>query len=120
MLGDKLRQEFEGILTWLVAGCLAWQELGSLKPSNSVVEATHNYKIESDSLGEFLGQDFIRLGKAEDVDLKSLYKAYKAFAIDEDVNPMTKRSFSNALEERGFKRYTHRNNPYFRGLSLVF
>jgi putative DNA primase/helicase len=51
-LKDRLRAEGEGILAWVVRGCLDWQREG-LSPPDVVREATEAYRLESDSLNPF-------------------------------------------------------------------
>jgi putative DNA primase/helicase len=41
-LAEKLRDEWPGILAWLIEGCLEWQTEG-LRPPNAVLEATEAY-----------------------------------------------------------------------------
>lgn len=42
-LADKLKDEWPGILNWMIAGCLYWQALGGLQPPEAVVKATDAY-----------------------------------------------------------------------------
>ena len=52
-LGDKLRQEWPGILAWAIEGCALWREAGL--GSSAVVEAeTNRYFDESDHFGGWL------------------------------------------------------------------
>ena len=50
---DVLRDEREGILAWLVAGALRWQDFG-LHPPPCVESATEEYREDSDPLADFL------------------------------------------------------------------
>ena len=52
-LGEKLAAEAEGILAWLVEGCLEWQEDG-LGMCDAVERATATYRTESDIIGRFV------------------------------------------------------------------
>ena len=52
-LPGKLMSEAEGILAWLVQGCLRWQEIGLAQPAK-VLEATKVYRDEMDKIGGFL------------------------------------------------------------------
>ena len=62
-LKDKLREEIDGILTWLVAGCLAWQHSGLDEPERAR-EATGSYRSDSDALGAFLDERCLTYGHA--------------------------------------------------------
>lgn len=52
-LPEKLRAELSGILRWAANGCLEWQRLGLVEPQ-AVIDATADYRSESDVLGAFL------------------------------------------------------------------
>jgi putative DNA primase/helicase len=52
-LGEKLWAERNGIFTWMVDGLLAYLQIG-LSPPAAVLEATDEYREESDPLGTFL------------------------------------------------------------------
>ncbi|GAF75138.1 unnamed protein product, partial [marine sediment metagenome] len=52
-LSDRLAAEREGILAWLVRGCLEWQRDGLGMP-DAVRKATASYRSEMDVLGEFI------------------------------------------------------------------
>jgi putative DNA primase/helicase len=41
-LTEKLKEEWPGILAWLIKGCLEWQREG-LRPPRAVLEATEAY-----------------------------------------------------------------------------
>jgi putative DNA primase/helicase len=52
-LGEKLRAEREGILAWMVRGCLDWQRRG-LCPPPEVMLATNEYRSREDRLQAFI------------------------------------------------------------------
>ena len=54
-MGQKLAAEREGILAWLVRGCLDWQHHGLTTPER-VVEATQAYRAAEDVLKLFLDE----------------------------------------------------------------
>jgi len=54
LLYDVLVSELPGILTWAVAGCVAWQQTGRLRLPRLVRVATGEYQVEQDVLGPFL------------------------------------------------------------------
>ena len=55
-LPAKLKAEREGILAWMVQGCLAWQH-GGLQIPEAVRTATSEYRSENDTLGRFVTND---------------------------------------------------------------
>jgi putative DNA primase/helicase len=77
LLGQKLRAESAGILTWMVQGCALWQQHGLQDPPE-VLAATKDYQAEQDLLGAFLAE---RCTEFPDYHIKAseLYAAYKAW-----------------------------------------
>jgi putative DNA primase/helicase len=51
-LKDRLQKEREGILAWLVRGCLAWQKEG-LNPPAVVTNAVEEYRLQQQPLAAF-------------------------------------------------------------------
>lgn len=94
-LPAKLAAEAEGILAWSVRGCLEWQRIGLGDPP-AVLEATAEYRKDSDELGQFFGTHLhfdpeARLLKSE------LTARLKTWA---DELGMTKPPSSRAVAER--------------------
>lgn len=119
-LKEKLREELEGILTWLVVGCMMWQADG-LKAPKRIKDATESYKEDSDLIGEFvnnccfvdLGNDTIR------VKVGQLYLSYKEYSSQMGVTAFGKQSFNSYIESRGFeKRKSTGGDLYFFGIGL--
>ena len=51
---DKLKDEWPGILAWMVQGCLDWNREGLTEPA-AVMEATQEYREQEDLLAAFQG-----------------------------------------------------------------
>lgn len=64
-LPRKLWEERDGILAWMVEGCLDWMEQG-LNPPATVLEATRNYRAESDLARTFIESECTITGERED------------------------------------------------------
>lgn len=120
-LGEALRAELPGILAWAVAGCLLWQRDGLAQPEE-VSNATEAYRVEQDLLGNFL-EEYCEIGEQYSASTPALYDAYKEWAKDSELHPVSKIAFGRQLEERGFaadKRGTGNNRTTWRlGLRLV-
>ncbi len=54
-LAEKLKEEWPGILSWAIQGCLEWQRIG-LAPPPAVIEATATYLAEQDAVGRFISE----------------------------------------------------------------
>jgi len=114
-LYEKLKGELPGILAWAVEGCLRWQ-VEHLEPVGKVKEATNSYREESDIIAQFLEQ---RTTPCADGKVKAgdLYNAYKDWCEEEGESPVGKKTFSDRLQENGFRKKISNYN-YYLGLKL--
>ena len=69
----KLSREADGILNWLLAGCLTWQREGLNPVPEKIKTATQTYREENDALAEFVDEECIESGE---VRARELYQAY--------------------------------------------
>jgi putative DNA primase/helicase len=113
-LPGKLRAEREGILAWMVRGCLAWQRDG-LKAPASVCEATEEYRGVQDVLAAFL-EERCDTGPRLKCRASDLYDAYRWWAKGAGEHELSRRRFGLALTERGFERYTN-DGTWYRGVA---
>ncbi len=79
---QKLQSEedMSGILSWMVEGCLAWQESGLATPEE-VQESSNSYRAEQDQIGKFLGECCV-LGEGFFCPTKTLRAAYERWCED--------------------------------------
>ena len=54
-LTEKLKDEWPGILAWMIEGCLEWQSEG-LQPPVAVIEATDAYLTAEDAMAAWLDE----------------------------------------------------------------
>jgi putative DNA primase/helicase len=101
-LVEKLRAEAPGILAWAVQGCMAWQFEG-LAPPVAVLEATSEYRRESDETQRFIDERCI-VGKHESCRAGELFKAYCTWAEQEGLKPMSQTAVGRRLTEKGFAK----------------
>jgi putative DNA primase/helicase len=101
-LPAKLREEWPGILSWLVKGCIDWQEHG-LEPPDDVRKAGAAYRSEQDTLAGFLDD---RCDFAEDaaVGASELYAAFKTWAADNGEHVVSAKKLGLMLAERGLQK----------------
>ena len=64
-LGEKLWAERSGILNWMIEGLLAYLE-GGLQEPDAVLDATREYREQSDPIGLFLDSACVVTGDASD------------------------------------------------------
>ncbi len=97
---QKLWQEKEGILAWLIRGCLRWQEEG-LNPPPVVREATKAYQTEMDVIQQWL-EDCCVADPHAITPLADLYDSYQKWCKEREEEPMSKRKFANRLTEKWY------------------
>ncbi|MDB4946219.1 MAG: primase [Labilithrix sp.] len=105
-LTDRLLGEAEGILRWVVQGCLEWQRIGLLEPV-SVVDATQEYREESDAIGRYLDERVV-FGPDDVVPRVEIRKAYEAWCEEQGYMPLGARRFAQRLREHGVKEASKR------------
>jgi putative DNA primase/helicase len=120
-LAEKLRDEWPGILAWLVKGCLEWQGQG-LRPPQAVRDATDAYLSAEDSLTTWIDEACEREPAAWEPST-ALFASWSNWANLAGEYPGSIKRFSQALESRGFGQSRKRrgdDNPSrgFNGLRL--
>ncbi len=99
-LEQKLRDEWPGILRWMIEGCLDWQKNGLTRPA-CIEEATTAYFDDQDLLGDWMSQCCV-LGEGKKTPSAQLFGSWQAYATENFEDPGSIGSFSQALEKRGF------------------
>ncbi len=113
-LESKLLEERDGILAWMVRGCLDWQRHG-LKPSAKVKRESAAYRTESDLLGEFL-EDQTQTDPNTRIEQSALYFSYRTWHDNNGTAAGSKASLTRKLKERGFVETKSNGARYYAGL----
>ena len=116
-LEQQLLEERDGILAWMVSGCLDWKRSGGLKPSPLIRRESATYRKESDLLGEFLDERAV-MGANERVEQTKLFAVWRDWCESNGVRYGSKKSFTRKLDERGFKEARSNGERLYTGLSL--
>lgn len=114
----KLKSELPGILVWTVEGCRAWQKLGGLGEPPEVLEATENYRYESDVVGRFLNEE-CSLKNGAKVEKGETHGRFMEWCEENGEEGLSRRAFYQSMNER-FQ--THRGDAGTRswlGLKLL-
>ena len=114
-LTEKLKAEAFGVLAWLVRGCLEYQRIG-LKPPQTVIAATEAYRHDEDLIGQFL-EARCELDPNAQVKGGELYKAYREWAEEMGMRPISQKFFGVEMKKR-FDLYTRRH-VFYVGLRLL-
>ncbi|MEM1552827.1 MAG: phage/plasmid primase, P4 family [Candidatus Bathyarchaeia archaeon] len=113
---EKLLAEKEGILAWMVKGCLEWQRQG-LNPPKVVREATKEYQTEMDKVQAWLESCCVVVPEAV-TPFADLYASYENWCKENSEEPMSKHAFGNRLTEKGFNKVKIGGVAGRRGLML--
>jgi putative DNA primase/helicase len=110
-----LEGERDGVLAWMVQGCLDWQKLGLNTPE--VIKAeTLKYRKETDFIEGWLDQNCIKSPSVKEF-LSTLFLDYKNFLRHMDIKGPTQIRFSKELETKGFEKVKN-GSMVFKGLRL--
>jgi putative DNA primase/helicase len=116
-LVHELREEWPGILTWLVEGALTWRREGLGYPAR-VREATDGYRADSDKTARFVRDCCIKAPRTE-VGSGDLYAAYTAWCGRVNEIAETQREFNEQLashEPDRIRRVKSNGRMIWRGL----
>jgi len=111
-----LRSEAEGILAWAVAGAVAYNTDG-LRDPDSIVDATADYRQESDELHGFLPGVFVKDPNAGNVKAKDIMRKYQEWCEAEGNRfPVGSRRLYQLLVERGVEKHSLHSGVVFSGI----
>jgi putative DNA primase/helicase len=117
-LMNKLKAEHDGILAWMVRGCLEWQKIG-LKPPKAVQEATEAYQDSQDNVAGFVRDGGLQ-SKGLRETTKRLYAGYEIWCEEMGEEPVSKMVFARKLDEMGFLPGQRTNKERLRqGIELT-
>ena len=116
-LPDKLKAELPGILAWIIAGCLEWQEKGLAAPS-AVTAATAAYLEAEDAVAAWIDECCERDPNAWE-STAALFSSWSAWAIKAGEYVGSQKRLSDRLEPRGVMPLRKRDGRGFTGLRLL-
>lgn len=95
---NKLREEKEGILRWLVEGAKMYYQDPDKKPPKSIGDLWEWYKRQEDPVSAFI---HVCLEKKENARLsrKDVYETYQTFCQFYDLQPLTSQGFTRRFRE---------------------
>jgi putative DNA primase/helicase len=115
-LAVKLRAEWPGILKWLLAGCLEWQQTG-LCPPDEVKSATNEYLEAEDALSAWISEccEQSTIGTTGS---RELFHSWKGWAATAGEFVGSEKRFSQTLEDRGYVKKSTNRGKIFEGLTV--
>jgi putative DNA primase/helicase len=98
-LGEKLKAELSGILSWAIQGCLEWQT-SRLAPPPAVRDATAAYLEAEDALAAWI-EDAGEIDPDAWESSQALYRSWKSWCDRTGEHTGSLKKFSQRLEDRG-------------------
>jgi putative DNA primase/helicase len=116
-LQAKLLAEANGIFSWGVEGCLAWQREGLRQPQ-SVLDATDEYFEDEDAIGQWMGERCY-VGPAARAPTADLFADWREWAEKHGEFVGSIKRFSETLVSRRFARWRNPKGAMgFEGIGL--
>lgn len=116
-LEAKLKEEWPGILRWMIDGCLDWQKNGLIRPA-IIADATQSYFLDQDLLGQWLEEkcEIDRDNGALWDRTSDLFESWAQFARAAGEEAGTVKSFNDALQRKAFVPHRKTAGRGFRGV----
>lgn len=116
-LAAKILLERNGILAWMIAGCLEWQRIG-LQPPRIVTDATDAYFDAEDALGQWMEERCEQRPSATAL-MSDLFADWRDWAERAGEFVGSAKRFSENLSARRFEKWRDgRGSRGLRGLAL--
>lgn len=115
-LRDRIHAELPGVLARIVRWCLDWQRLGLVAPQE-VVEATAEYREESDRVGQFLEECCERAPMAR-ISAGVLWKSYRTWCEGRGESAGGQNVFGVEVKARGYQSCKVSGERRYQGLQL--
>jgi putative DNA primase/helicase len=115
-LSDKLKDEAEGILAWMVKGAVDWCH-GGLQTPHSILSILEGIRRDMDPVAQFL-DDACELGAPFEVSSGDLLAVYVAWAQRHGLPHFDTRGFGKIIAKKGFKSRKSNGRMVLQGLRL--
>lgn len=109
-------KEAEGILNWVIRGCVAWQKYG-LDIPKKVQADVDQYRRDSDLLGEWI-EACCELKALVSETVAALYTSYRDYMVAAHMPPSMRLKFTRDLEAKGLKKEKTMVGNVMRGIKL--
>lgn len=116
-LRERLKAEWPGIMTWMIKGCLEWQQRG-LCPPRAVVEATAAYLDAEDALAAWVDDCCVCDPGAWSTS-SALFASWKVWAEHAGEFVGSAKRFGQNLEARGYQSVRRMTGRGFQGLMIA-
>lgn len=126
-LPDKLWDEREGILAWMIRGAVTWSNelqktnaTTGLGPCKAIDQSIEEYRYDNDLSARFIEECLVRGNDFGSVGARELYIAYQGWWLDNsDEDTPSEGIFSRRMEERGLKKTRTKAGVVYKGVKLI-
>lgn len=115
---EKLKSELPGILNWALNGYAEYRKNGINLPE-SLKNAVSTYKSDSDVIGQFLTDCTDLTDRNATVTNNDIYFRYSGWSAGNGFRPMSSKTLTDKLKERGFEPYRTERARGWRGIKLL-
>jgi putative DNA primase/helicase len=115
-LKTRINAELAGVLALIVRWCLDWQRLGLVAPQE-ILDATADYREESDRVGQFLEERCERAAMSR-TGAGVLWKAYRQWCEDRGESAGGQNTFGAEVKSRGYLTCKVSGERRYQGLQL--
>lgn len=118
-LAEKLREEFDAILGWMIEGAIMWQSIGLVAPEK-VTAATTEYFEDEDALGRWI-KERCYVNEASTALTADLYDDWREWCGEAGEHFGSQKKLSQAVRSRGFEKWRHplTGRQGFKGIELL-
>jgi putative DNA primase/helicase len=99
-LYQRLLDEAEGILAWLIEGAYKWRQEGLIPPPE-IQEAINEWKLSKDPILRFVNQCCV-VGPNKKCKARRLYNAYKQWSEESEVEAISLTAFGLKISSLGY------------------
>jgi putative DNA primase/helicase len=97
-----IENELSGVFNWVLEGLNRLLKQKRFSECEAAQKAVEQYKIESNSIKQFLDENGYRNSPTHYRLLKELYPEYRAFCMEDGMTAFKKMNFSKQLQTMGF------------------
>ncbi len=105
LLGEKLKEEYPAILSWMLQGCAKWQKEG-LQPPDAVLAQTKEYFEGEDIIGRWM-EDRLTLDDDAEITGQDLFESFREWCGETGEKPGRINDLAQALRARGYTPLKH-------------
>jgi putative DNA primase/helicase len=97
-----IERELPGVFNWALDGLRRLLNNGGFSYSQRVAEAINKYRVQSDSVQQFLEESNYTPGQSKEQFLQMLYNDYREFCENSGNKPCSKNRFADRLRGAGY------------------